>query len=200
MFDLQPVLSGDLVGVRPLLATDFEALYRVASDPLIWVQHPASDRHERRVFHEFFAQALASGGALAVTSPAGEVIGSSRFHGYDPQRSEVEIGWTFLSRAYWGGPTNGNLKALLRDHAFRFVERIVFLVAPDNRRSQRALEKVGAVRAGTRLDGSGRDSFVFEMRRSPFSTQASGLVDQNDGALAVPPHRSDVEAHYVPRR
>ncbi|GAA2909224.1 hypothetical protein Acy02nite_88780 [Actinoplanes cyaneus] len=186
-FDLQPALSGDLVGVRPLLATDFEALYQVASDPLIWAQHPATDRYERGVFQEFFAQSLSSGGALAVTSPAGHVIGSSRFHGYDPQRSEVEIGWTFLSRAYWGGQTNGQLKALMRDHAFGFVERIVFLVAPDNWRSQRALVKVGAVRAGTRLNGAGRDNFVFEMRRSTFSTQASGFLEHNHGAAAVPP-------------
>jgi len=102
---------------------------------------------------------------LAVVSAAGEIIGSSRFHGYDEQRGEVEIGWTFLARSYWGGRVNAQLKALMLQHAFRFVGRVVFLVAPDNLRSQRALEKIGAVRAGTRPDASGQDSMLFEIRR-----------------------------------
>lgn len=164
-FDPQPVLVGELLGVRPLRPADFDALYQVARDPLIWAQHPARDRYRREVFTRFFAQSLASGGALLVTSAAGEVIGSSRFHGYDERGSEVEIGWTFLARSFWGGAANGELKALMLRHAFRFVERVVFLVAPDNLRSQLALEKIGAVRAGTRPDASGSQSLLFEIRR-----------------------------------
>ncbi|RKN46316.1 GNAT family N-acetyltransferase [Micromonospora endolithica] len=164
-FDLQPVLRGDLVGVRPLRSADFDELYQVARDPLIWEQHPVKDRYRYEVFTRFFAESLASGGALAVTSAAGDIIGSSRFHGYDQWRSEVEIGWTFLARSYWGGQANGQLKTSMVGHAFRFVERVVFLVGPDNRRSQRALEKVGAVRVGSRPDAAGQDSALFEMRR-----------------------------------
>lgn len=166
-FDPKPVLRGDLLDVRPLRPTDFDALYQVARDPLVWAQHPVRDRYRRDVFTAFFAESLASGGALAVTSPAGDLIGSSRFHGYDEQRDEVEIGWTFLARSHWGGPVNGQLKALMLAHAFRFVGRVVFLVDPDNRRSQRALEKIGAVRAGTRPDAAGRHSVLFEIRRPP---------------------------------
>jgi N-acetyltransferase len=165
-FDLQPVLTDDLVRVRPLRSADFNALYEVARDPLIWEQHPAKDRYRRDVFARFFAESLDSSGALVVANSAGEVIGSSRFHGYDERRSEVEFGWTFLARAYWGGQVNGQLKALMMLHAFRFVERVVFLVDPNNRRSQRALEKIGAVRAGTRHDAAGRNSLLYEVRRS----------------------------------
>ncbi|MCM0673622.1 GNAT family N-acetyltransferase [Micromonospora phytophila] len=168
-FDLQPVLRGDLVGVRPLRSADFDELYQVDRDPLIWDQHPARDRYRYEVFTRFFAGSLASS-ALAVTSAAGDIIGSSRFHGYDQRRSEVEIGWTFLARSYWGGQANGQLKALMLGHAFRFVERVVFLVGPDNRRSQRALEEVGAVRVGSRPDAAGHDSILFEMRRPAGST------------------------------
>ncbi|MEU2610909.1 GNAT family N-acetyltransferase [Micromonospora sp. NPDC007271] len=171
-FDLQPVLCQGLVGVRPLRSADFDELYQVARDPLIWAQHPVKDRYRYDVFTRFFAESLASDGALAVTSATGDIIGSSRFHGYDQRRSEVEIGWTFLARSYWGGPANGQLKALMLGHAFRFVERVVFLVGPDNRRSQRALEKVGAVRVGTRPDGAGHDSILFEMRRPAGSTKS----------------------------
>ncbi|MEV5967172.1 GNAT family N-acetyltransferase [Kribbella sp. NPDC051952] len=164
-FDLQPTLCGDLVGARPLRRTDFDSLYEVASDPLIWAQHPVKNRYQRDVFTRFFDESMASGGALVVTSAAGAMIGSSRFHGYDEGRSEIEIGWTFLARASWGGPANGELKSLMIDHAFRFVDRVVFLAAFDNRRSERALEKIGAMRAGTRPDAAGNESTLFELRR-----------------------------------
>jgi RimJ/RimL family protein N-acetyltransferase len=171
-FDPQPVLRGRRLTVRPLRADDFDALYEIARDPLVWTQHPARDRHRREVFDRFFAEALESGGALIVISDDDGVIGSSRFHGHDEQGREVEIGWTFLSRSQWGGETNRELKRLMLDHAFRFVERVVFLVGPDNHRSQRALEKIGAKRAGTRSDGSGQESVLFELRRRDFSTDS----------------------------
>jgi RimJ/RimL family protein N-acetyltransferase len=169
-FDLQPRLKGELVELRPLRADDFDALYAVARDPLIWEQHPAGNRHEEPVFREFFREALASGGALLATDAAsGAVIGSSRYHGYDEARSEVEIGWTFLARTHWGGRYNGEMKRLMLRHAFRFVDRVVFLVGPRNLRSQRAVEKIGAVRAGSRTDGSGRESYVYRITAAAFA-------------------------------
>lgn len=169
-FDPQPVLRGPSLTVRPLRQDDFEALYAIARDPLVWAQHPAPDRHRVEVFRQFFAEAVDSGGALVVVAKDGVVIGSSRFHGCDRQRREVEIGWTFLSRSHWGGAANRELKWLMLRHAFRSVERVVFLVGPENHRSQRALEKVGAERAGTRLDGSGQERVLFEYRRQDFAS------------------------------
>lgn len=163
-FDRQPTLSGDLVELRPLRAEDYDALYAVASDPLMWAQHPARDRYREPVFRELFRESLGSGGALVVIDRVtGHVIGSSRYHGWDPERREIEIGWTFLARSHWGGACNGEVKRLMLEHAFRYVDRVVFLVGPENLRSQRALEKIGAVRAGTKADGSGRESVVYEI-------------------------------------
>ena len=163
---VQPVLEGELVRLRPLRPADYDELYAVARDPLIWAQHPASDRHEPVVFREFFREALASGGAFLVLDAAdGRAIGSTRYHGHDAARREVEIGWTFLARSHWGGRHNAEMKRLMLDHAFRFVDRVVFLVGPGNRRSRRAVEKIGAREAGTRVDGSGRESVVYEIRR-----------------------------------
>ena len=165
-FDSQPVLKGDLIELRPLRADDFDDLYAVASDRLIWEQHPDNDRHEEPVFREFFRQALASGGALIVSdAETGKMIGSSRFHGYDQEKSVVEIGWTFLARSYWGGRYNAELKRLMLDHAFRVVQSVVFLIGPRNFRSQRAVEKIGAVRAGSRWDSNGRESYVYRLDR-----------------------------------
>jgi RimJ/RimL family protein N-acetyltransferase len=166
-FDGQPVLEGDLVRLRPLQPADWPALYAVASDPLIWEQHPNSDRFEEHVFRSFFDEALASGGALiAIDRKNGRVIGSSRFHGYDAAKSEVEIGWSFLARSHWGGAYNGEMKRLMLRHAFQFVERVVFLIGPNNIRSQRAVEKIGATRVGSRRNGAGRESVVYQITAS----------------------------------
>jgi N-acetyltransferase len=163
-FDLQPVLKGELLGLRPLRPEDFHDLYAVASDPLIWAQHPIKDRYKEEVFKAFFREALESGGAsIAIDSQNGRVIGSSRFHGYDPEKSEIEIGWTFLARSHWGGIYNREMKQLMLRHAFQFVNRVVFLVGPQNLRSQRAMEKIGGVRVGSRPDGSGLVSWVYQI-------------------------------------
>lgn len=166
-FDLQPMLRGKLLELRPLRPGDFPELYAVASDPLIWEQHPSHDRYKEEVFGEFFREALASGGALvALDARDSKVIGSSRFYGYNQEHSEIEIGWTFLARSHWGGRYNGEMKQLMLQHAFQFVDQVVFLVGPQNVRSQRALEKVGAVRVGSRPDASGRDSLVYRITAS----------------------------------
>lgn len=163
-FDLQPVLKGDRVELRPLHPEDFTALFAVASDPLVWEQHPYRDRYQEPVFREFFWQGLESGGALVVSDCAdGRIIGSSRFNKYEPQRSEIEIGWTFLARSHWGGVYNREMKHLMLRHAFRFVNSVYFLVGPQNYRSQRALEKLGAFRDGSRKDSNGFESFVFRI-------------------------------------
>ncbi|HVM68626.1 MAG TPA: GNAT family N-acetyltransferase [Gaiellaceae bacterium] len=162
--DLQPVLRGELVVLRPVRDDDFEALHAVASDPEIWAQHPHRDRHERAVFRDFFDGALASGGAFVVhDAKDGRVIGSTRFHGYDPVRGEVEIGWTFLARSHWGGRWNGAMKALLLDHAFAAVERVVFLIGEHNVRSRRAIERIGAVCVTEHPEPSDPLHVVYEM-------------------------------------
>jgi N-acetyltransferase len=169
-FDLQPTLKGELIEVRPLRREDFDALYAAASDPLIWEQHPESDRHERPIFARFFEGAIESKGAFAVIERrSGRIIGSSRYHNLVPAESEVEIGFTFLERAYWGGRYNGELKSLMLAHAFRFVDRVVFVVGPGNLRSQKALEKIGArfLKMAPRpaRDGSISQHLVFALTR-----------------------------------
>lgn len=170
-FDAQPVLNGKLLELRPLRADDFESLYAAASDPLIWEQHPQPNRHEPEVFRAYFTEQLASGGALIVLDPqTGEAIGLSRYHGYDRERSEVEIGWTFLARRYWGGVYNRELKDLMLVHAFRFVDNVVFLVGPENMRSRRAVEKIGAVEIGMRPGADGRPSVAYRIEAADFSS------------------------------
>lgn len=174
-FDLQPILKGQLLELRALRAEDFNELYAVARDPLIWEQHPVKDRYQAEVFKAFFREALESGGTLIATDVKnGQVIGSSRFHEYNEEKSEIEIGWTFLARSHWGGTYNREMKQLMLRHAFRFVNCVIFLVGAQNFRSQRAVEKIGGVRVGSRADAGGRNSFMYQITASAFAQQGSG--------------------------
>jgi RimJ/RimL family protein N-acetyltransferase len=170
-FELQPTLKGALLELRPIRAEDFSALFAVASDPLLWEQHPEPDRYTEEVFRGFFRGALESGGGLIVTDARdGRVIGSSRYFGYDETRREIEIGWSFLARSHWGGRYNREMKALMLRHAFQFVDSVVFLVGPENWRSRRAMEKIGGVLIGPRPNGVGRESVVYQITASAFET------------------------------
>lgn len=174
-FELQPTLRGSLVRLEPLQAGDFDRLHAVAADPLIWEQHPERDRWKREVFARFFDGAMKSGGAFLVfDAVTGELIGSTRYCGLDLAKSVVEIGWTFLARSRWGGPHNGEMKRLMLEHAFRFVERVVFVIGPENARSRRAVEKIGGRQIESRVDEKGNEKVVYEITRAVHATHAPG--------------------------
>ena len=143
-FELQPSLENTRIRLRPLLSEDFEALYAAASDPLIWEQHPNRNRYQRDVFATYFKGAIESGGALLVLGrDSGQVLGSSRYYDLDEARSTVAIGYTFIVRSCWGGGYNRSLKTLMLDHAFRFVDTVLFHVGAANTRSRMAMQKLG---------------------------------------------------------
>lgn len=142
--DRQPTLEGEHLIVRPLAEADREALYAVASDRELWALHPAHDRWRRPVFDALFDEALAHGGALAVTDKgSGRIIGSSQYRPSGKVPGAMEIGWTFLARDRWGGATNRELKRLMLTHLLAQVGQAVFRVGAENWRSRRAMEKIG---------------------------------------------------------
>lgn len=168
--DRQPVLEGTLVRLRPMTAEDREALFAIASDPLIWEVHPAHDRWQRPVFDVFFDAGLHSGGGLVIEDRAtGAVIGSSRYDNWKPDADEIEIGWTYIARAYWGGAYNREIKRLMLDHIHRSVATATFMVGADNVRSRKAMVKIGGVlRPGTEtriMAGEVKPHVVYEIRR-----------------------------------
>ncbi len=173
--DLQPTLTGDRVLIRPLVDADWEGLYAVAADPKVWALHPATDRYQEAVFRKFFSGALASGSAFTMLErETDKIIGSSRYFGYEPKRHEIEIGWTFLGRDYWGGDYNREIKQLMLAYAFTFVDTVVFWVGVENHRSRGAMEKVGGVlREGvqTRPISGDEPHVVYEIRKADFSLE-----------------------------
>lgn len=178
MLDFQPVLSGGGLTLRPLTAADHAALYAAASDPLIWEQHPASQRHDRAVFDPYFDQLISTKRALAITlMDSNTVIGTSSFYiAPDPPQAH-SIGFTFITRAHWGGKTNATAKRLMCAHLFQHVDTVWFHIAPNNIRSQKGTAKLGAVRdADRRMDvGSGPEDFVtYKLPRDVFNARQSG--------------------------
>ena len=154
-------------------------MFAAASDPLIWAGHPAKDRYTEPAFRKYFDGALQSGGALTIIDKATRrIVGCSRYHDHDPEGSRVEIGYTFLVRACWGGAVNGEVKRLMLGHAFNFVDTVQFAIAEDNRRSRRACEKIGATlspKTEVRLTGGGQVRYcIYEITttkgRNPVDT------------------------------
>ena len=176
MLNRQPTLEGETLLLRPLRADDWDALYAVASDPLIWAVHPGHDRWQEEVFREFFANAMHHRGALVVIDKAScAIIGSSRYQGLDDaDGGSVEIGWTFVARDYWGGATNRELKRLMLNHALASVARVDFRVGEDNVRSRGAMVKIGG-RLSDRFEvaemaGKPVRHVIYEIDRAGFAS------------------------------
>jgi N-acetyltransferase len=178
--DFQPTLTGPSVIVRPIAAEDWTELFAAGADPEIWKVHPRSDRYTEPVFREYFDSAVASKMAFVfVDRPTGRLIGSSRYYGYQPERSEIEIGWTFIARSHWGGKTNREVKRLMLDHAFTFVDTVIFWVGEKNWRSQGAMEKIGGVRREglfTRELSGTTPHFIFEIGKDRYQQGGRALV------------------------
>lgn len=178
--DLQPTLTGKSLMLRPLQRSDFEPLFEAASDPKIWALHPDPNRYRRAVFEQYFDDAIRSNGALiAIDRLTDNIIGCSRYHGFDEGLSTITIGYTFLARDYWGGLYNGEMKRLMINHAFRFVDVVEFKIGEHNLRSRKAIEKIGAELIGPdpSLTIGGQVHLVYRILRSSWHTQQASPAD-----------------------
>jgi RimJ/RimL family protein N-acetyltransferase len=178
--DFQPTLVGPTITIRPIAASDWQDLFAAASDPKIWEVDPVPDLYTEPLFREFFNGALdGKMGFVFVDRASGRPIGSSRYFGHEPDFSEIEIGWTFLVREHWGGAVNREVKRLMLDHAFTFVDTVVFWVGDENWRSQRAMAKIGGVkRAGLfrRALTGDRPYYIFEITRQAYQNGGRALL------------------------
>lgn len=145
----QPTLENELVLLRPLQSEDYDNLFKVASDPLLWEQHPSFDRYKPEVFRTFFEEALAGGNAFVIIDQQTQtIIGSSRYYDFELENGKVKIGYSFLDRNYWGGNYNFAHKKLLLDYAFQFVDEVIFEIGETNFRSQKGTGKLGVEKGG----------------------------------------------------
>ena len=178
--DFQPTLVGPAITIRPVTADDWPELFAAGSDPEIWKVHPVPDRYTETGFRKFFDGAVNSKmGFVFVDRASGALIGSSRYYGYQPELGEIEIGWTFMVRSHWGGASNREVKRLMLDHAFGFVDTVIFWVGEKNWRSQGAMTKIGGVKRDGLLtrELSGATPYViFEITKSRYQQGGRALV------------------------
>lgn len=181
-FNFQPLLRNSLVIAQPLKESDFEGLYTAAADLLIWEQHPNKNRYQREAFTNYFKGAMESGGAFLVKdAQTGEIIGSSRYSDYNPEKRTVAIGYTFFVRSHWGKGHNYALKKLMLDHAFKQVNTVIFYIGAVNKRSQVSIERLGAVKTGeeeTAYYGEApKLDYVYAISKEQWEQLRNGIVE-----------------------
>lgn len=148
-FSTQQILSNEKVILKPLQKNDFEALFSQAADKEVWSQHPNKERYKREVFEVFFDGAMQSKGAFAIIDKEkNQIIGSSRFYDFNEKENSIFIGYTFYGKYFWGKNYNSQVKKLMLDYIFQFVDFVNFHVGNENFRSQKAMAKLGAENLG----------------------------------------------------
>ncbi len=170
MNNWQPTLQNELVLLKPLQQNEFESLFAVASDPLIWEQHPNKNRYQREAFQIYFDGAIQSKGALLIIDKAtNEIAGCSRFYDYNEKENSVFIGYTFIARKFWGKGYNPAIKELMMNFAFQFADIILFHIGATNFRSQIAIGRIGATKTRevtVAYHGeSDRANFEYELKK-----------------------------------
>ncbi|WP_460274591.1 GNAT family N-acetyltransferase [Celeribacter sp. ULVN23_4] len=143
-FDPKPRLDGLTIGLRQAVPNDWYALYDVARDKKIWANHPEKDRWTEEKFRLFFDAGLENPEGMYVIGnyETGKIIGSTRFYGTTPEATR--IGYTFLAREFWGTGLNREVKLLMLNHAFASKSAVYFDIGAANKRSRKAVEKLGA--------------------------------------------------------
>ncbi len=181
IFDPQPVtLEGTHVRLEPLAGHHAEDLFEVGKDETIWPYMPCpplESVQDGRVLIDQALDVAAEGTQIPfaiIERASGKAIGSTRY--LDIRRSDrgLEIGWTWIGTAYQRTVVNTECKFLLLRHAFEDLgaARVQLKTDLRNVRSQRAIERLGAVREGVLRkhivlwDGFIRDTVYYSVIES----------------------------------
>jgi RimJ/RimL family protein N-acetyltransferase len=149
------VLEGRIVRLEPLSAEHLDGLADVAFEPSIW-QWTLARPTDRAGLGAWLETALASaaGGTempfATIDQVTGRPVGSTRFLSIVPEHRRLEIGWTWLGRAWQRTGANREAKLLLLGHAFDQLgaNRVEFKTDSRNEPSRTALLGIGATFEG----------------------------------------------------
>lgn len=187
---VEPVtLVGDVARLEPLELAHAEALLKASQYPRIWDYMPVDPSVSVASMHAWIAEMLAARDAGTQFSFAifdfatNTYIGSTSYLEILPQHRNLEIGWTWLTPAVQRTALNTECKYLLLRHAFETLGAIRVQLKTDRRNeiSQRAIERLGAVREGIlrkqRIvrDGYQRDSVMYSITDDEWPAVKAGL-------------------------
>jgi ribosomal-protein-alanine N-acetyltransferase len=188
------VLRGPTLSLRYLVPDDAAALFELARDPEV-TRHfswgPYTDESEPREFIERLAREREAGTRLElgiVRNEDDRPVGLTGFSDFSRRDRRATVG-TWLGQAHWGSGANRESKALVLSLGFRHLglQRVTALASPDNRRSLRALERIGfwtegVLRAWHLHGGEPRDVAILRMLRDRFeSSELAGVPYEIDG-------------------
>jgi RimJ/RimL family protein N-acetyltransferase len=182
------ILDGAHVRLAPLEPAHLDALCAAGLDPALWtlaLARMTSHDDMRRYVDEALAE-RARGTALPfvqIERATGRIVGSTRLGSYDRRHRRVEIGWTWIARAWQRTPVNTEAKRLLLAHAFDQLHamRVEFKVDALNERSRAAVRRLGAVEEGTLRRhmitdaGRVRDTVYFSIVADEWPAVRAGL-------------------------
>lgn len=190
IFWMQEALQSDTLELLPLMQDDFDELFALAGDWKVWEQHPASNRYELPVFKLFFKEALESKGAYKIKlRKSGETIGCTRYYNLTFDPPTIFIGFTFLGLRFWNKGYNQDLKRIMVDHAFKYVDGINFHVGENNKRSQQSLVKFGAVKTGeetVQYDKKQVVNFLYSLKKPSIQYNGFKLPLVNNKGIQFP--------------
>ncbi len=176
--DVQPVtLKGRVVRLEPLTEAHIPDLAKAGLEEKIWHymrygQVETIEQLSQWVRELLLLQAAGTDLPFAVIySATGRAVGSTRYLDIDHENRSVEIGGTWYGLDYQGTLVNTECKYLLLMHAFEVLGcvRVWFKTDRRNLRSQRAIERLGAVKEGMLRnhmilpDGTLRDSVMYSI-------------------------------------
>ena len=166
MIDFKLKLETESFSLIQMEDSHFEELYLVASDPIIWEQHPENDRWKKEKFSIFFQTAIKNelGCFVILDKKLDKLVGSTRFYFHDEIDASVRVGYTFLSPEYWGTSANLQIKKIMLDHIFQHVENVYFDIGKENYRSRKATEKLGALQYKKKDGGK----LIYKLSKSEY--------------------------------
>jgi RimJ/RimL family protein N-acetyltransferase len=175
---IQPiVLTGRIIRLEPLSESHIPDLALVGADEKIWEFMLYGDIQTGADVNAWVLEILNRRERLGdlpfavIELSSGKAIGATRFMDIHVEHRNLEIGGTWYGVAYQGTGINTEAKYLLLRHAFETLGCIRVQLKTDarNLRSQRAIEKLGAVKEGLlrnhmiRYDGVIRDSVYYSI-------------------------------------
>ena len=126
--------DNNLFSLIQIKKEDFLELYFVAKDYNIWEQHPENDRWKKEKFSIFYKNGLQNkfGFLLIFDKHKNEIIGSTRFYAYDKVDKAIRIGFTFISQKHWGTSINFQVKKMMLDYTFKYLDKVYFDIGINN--------------------------------------------------------------------
>lgn len=177
------VLNSKTISLIPLEEEHLDELYKVAADKELWKLIP-TDCSERAIFFKAYKFSIAerTNGKqypfVILHNSSNRLIGSTRLFEIYPADKKLEIGWTWISREFWGSTVNLECKLSLLTFCFETLKanRVQLKTKDTNFRSRKAIEKIGGVFEGIlrkdriQSDGTTRNAAYYSILDEEWET------------------------------